>query len=150
MRLLLAIAVLVVLNPGQAAGDDDAGGPVIPPGQEELLVEMLGRSAGLPDGCALTEGRTLRTVVRARYACELGEVVLHLSHPSQAAEGATRTEQFGLAVHSGSTTAGLTAAIAAQVRARESEFEWLWPSDVTPATLPDEIGAGIGPDEPRW
>lgn len=151
MRVLRAIAVLVVITLGlAAAGDADDGGPVIPPGQEELLVEMLGRSAVLPDGCALTEGRTVRTVVRARYACELGEVVLHLAHPSQAPEGATRTAQFALAVHSGSATAGLTSAIAALVRAREDEFEWLWPGDVTPAPLPDAIGAGIGTDEPRW
>jgi len=147
MRVLLRIAALLLVA-GAAAGDD--GGPVIPPGQEELLVEMLGRSAALPDGCALSEGVADRATVKARYACELGEVELRLTHPSRAAEGATRTAQFALAVHSGSATPALTAAVAARVRAREDEFEWLWPEDVATVELPGEVGARIGADEPRW
>jgi hypothetical protein len=148
MRVFLRIAALAIATAGAALADD--GGPVIPPGQEELLVEMLGRSAALPDGCALSEGRAVRDTVKARYACALGEVELRLSHPSRAPQGATHTEQFALAVQSGSATPALTAAIAAQLRARESEFEWLWPEDVAPAEVPGEVGASIGLDEPRW
>ena len=148
MRLFLRIVALAVATAGAAVGDD--GGPVIPPGQEELLVEMLGRSAALPDGCALSEGIADRATVKARYACELGEVELRLTHPGRAAEGATRTEQFALVVHSGSATPALTSAVAARVRARESEFEWLWPEDVATAELPGEVGARVGADEPRW
>lgn len=153
MRTLTRIAALVVLGAGlaQAASERiDAAGPVIPPGQEELLVEMLGRSAALPDDCALTEGRTERRVVHAHYACGLGEVVLQLSHPGQAADGATRTEQFALTVYSGSVPPGLLAAVAARVRAREADFEWLWPDDVALPELPGAVGAGVDAGEPRW
>ncbi len=49
-----AIGVLAACcaAPVGAAEDADTAGYVIPPGQEELLLTMLGRGASLPDGCS--------------------------------------------------------------------------------------------------
>ena len=133
---------------GRAAADDD--GPVIPPGQEELLLAMLGRGTALPDGCALADGRIEHTAVKATYTCPLGDVILVLSHPSVAPATATQTERFALTVDSGSPPISLTDALAARLRAREGEFTWLWPAEVEPDPIDDATGERLAPLEPRW
>jgi hypothetical protein len=131
---------------------DDGGaasGPAIPPGQEELLLAMLGRGASLPDRCTLSDGQIDHTVVKATYTCPLGDVVVDLSHPDQAPENATETERFALVVDSGSPPESLLDALAANVRRREGEFEWLWPAGLA-MPVGGESGEGLAPDEPRW
>ena len=98
--------------------------PVIPPGQEDLLLAMLGREANLPGGCKLTGGQVAYAVVRATYGCPGGEVVLELVHPSKAPPEATRTARFAITLQSGSPPAGLTDAVADLVRSREAAFRW--------------------------
>lgn len=146
-RALAAVAIGVGLGLGAAPADD---GPVIPPGQEELLLAMLGRGAALPDGCALADGRIEHTTLEATYTCALGDVVVRLAHPSGAPATATRTERFALAIDSGSPPVSLIDALAARVRAREAEFTWLWPAEVQPEALDDALGERFAPDEPRW
>lgn len=97
---------------------------VIPPGQEELLGEMVGRGSELPGGCTLTAGRIEQAAVSATYACRDGEVVIELVHPHVAGRGATRTERFAVQAARGTPPEGLVAAIADRVRAREQVFEW--------------------------
>jgi hypothetical protein len=112
----------------QPAGDGSAGGAdaVVPPGQEDLLAEMLGKGATLPEGCKLTDGRVEHSTVEATYSCPAGEVVFELSHPSRAGGAATRTDRFGLTLRSGSPPQGLAPALAARIRSKEAAFEWKW------------------------
>jgi hypothetical protein len=137
----------VCLSASLCAADDDTvpGTPVIPAGQEELLLSMLGRGASLPDGCALADGRVEYRTVKATYACPLGEVVVELSHPVGAPETATRTDRFAVIIDSGSPPESLVDALATSVRAQESAFEWR----VDPPTADAAIDEEQAPDEPR-
>lgn len=100
-------------------------GPVVPPGQDELLADMLGRGATLPAGCQFDSGDVNGSVIRSTYTCPSGNVVFELRHPSTAPPDAVRTDQFGITIHSGSPPAGLQDALASLVRAREGQFKWL-------------------------
>ncbi len=137
----------VCLSAPPCAADDDTapGTPVIPAGQEELLLSMLGRGASLPDGCALADGRVEYRTVKATYACPLGEVVVELSHSDDAPETATRTDRFALIIDSGSPPESLVDALATSVRAQESAFEWR----VDPPDDDAAIDEEPAPDEPR-
>jgi hypothetical protein len=99
---------------------------VIPPGQEELLADMLGRGATLPGECKFNGVEADHAIISTTYSCPSGEVVFELRHPSEAARGATRTERFGMTVKSGTPPAGLTDALAALIRSHETKFEWKW------------------------
>jgi hypothetical protein len=126
--LLLATAVAVCVRipaalAQQAEGDAEA---VVPSGQEELLGQMLGKGATLPDGCKLTEGHVEHVTVKATYACPEGEVVFEVCHPSRAGAGATRTDRFAITLRSGSPPASLEPALVSLIRAREAAFEWKW------------------------
>src|SRR5947208_3265485 len=90
-----------------AQGDE----PVIPPGQEELLADMLGRGATLPGQCSFANGGVERTTVKAAYTCPGGEVVFELHHPSKAPAGATQTARFAVTVRAGSPPAGMAEAL---------------------------------------
>lgn len=154
-----AVAVLIafLLAPVYAAEEDGAlvDGPSIPPGQEELLLKMLGKGTALPDGCRLTDGRVEYTVVEATYKCRAGEVVLELAHPSEAFRDDVQTEQFTFAVIDGSAPESLTDAVGALIRSGENDFEWTWPATES-AGEPEEGGVygeqedGTLPGDPRW
>lgn len=145
---LIAGFLALCLGAGSVAADD--AGPVIPPGQEELLLSMLGRDAALPGGCALADGRIERTMVEASYTCGSGVVEIRLTHVGAAPDGAAETEQFAVAIESGAPPASLTDVLAARIRERESNFNWVWPADVEPDAVDDAVGARFAPDEPRW
>lgn len=97
---------------------------VIPPGQDQLLSDMLGMGQALPAGCKFTDGKVERSMVIATYECQGATVVVDLRHPSEAPAGAVSTKRFAVSVRSGSAPAGLVDAIVERVRAREGEFEW--------------------------
>jgi hypothetical protein len=97
---------------------------MIPPGQETLIAAMLGSGEQLPGGCAFTDGQVDRELVLATYQCPYGDVRIQLSHPSARTAQAITTERFALTVASGSPHDDLLAALAARIRARESDFEW--------------------------
>ena len=150
VALFGALGICLAGPLGAAEEAEDAPDAVIPPGQEELLLLMLGKGASLPDGCTLSDGQIDRTVVKATYACPLGDVIIQLSNPEQAPEKATETERFALVVDSGAPPESLLDALAASVRARESGFEWLRVAEVPAPALDGAIGERFAPGEPRW
>ncbi len=113
-----------------------ADGPAIPPGQEDLLLEMLGKGKTLPGGCTLDNGQVDYTVVEATYKCRLGEVVVELAHFSEAGDTDLQTEQFAIAILEGSAPASLRESLSAMILAREGDFDW-----VDPAGDQDDSGA---------
>ncbi|MEO8603959.1 MAG: hypothetical protein ABI629_15395 [bacterium] len=113
---------------GESAEHNGLDAPAIPPNQEALLGAMLGGGATLPGGCTLSSGNVEHTIVKATYACQGGEVVIELAHPSTATQPAVSTEHFALTVVSGVPPTELTGALAGLIRARESEFVWMVPS----------------------
>jgi hypothetical protein len=130
VTLLLCLPVLA--QEASGAGNTAApAGPAIPPGQEELLLEMLGMGAALPD-CELVDGQVNFTVITATYGCTSGEVTYDLSHRSKADRNATPTDQFAITLTSGSPPRGFSDALVSLVRSREAEFEWMWPGDNDP------------------
>jgi len=141
-----AIGVLAACcaAPVGAAEDADTAGYVIPPGQEELLLTMLGRGASLPDGCSLTDGRVEYRTVKATYACPLGDVVIALSHPETGTDTSTATERFALIVDSGSPPNSLIDALAANVRKQEGSFEWVKIGEPEDADADGDTGEAPG------
>lgn len=131
----VAVLCVLLISSGLASGDDagPGGGPVIPPGREELLAEMLGRGATVLAGCSFAGGQADGAAIRATYRCGEGDVVFELRHPSRAPASAPQTSRFALMVASGSPPAALTEALQARIRAREAAFEWVWPS---PSAVP--------------
>lgn len=123
---VIAFALTPVLAVDSEVPDTDE--PIIPPGQEELLVQMLGRGTTLPDDCTFRAGQAEYTKVTATYACPGGDVVLELAHPDVAAGAEVETEQFGITVQSGAPPAGLADAVAATVRSHEDAFQWARPA----------------------
>ena len=130
--------------PVRAADDADAAGYVIPPGQEDLLLTMLGRGASLPDGCSLSDGQVEYRTVKATYACPLGDVVIALSHPERGTDTSTATERFALIVDSGSPPESLIDALAANVRKQEGSFEWLKIGEPEHADVDGDTGEAPG------
>ena len=124
MRQIGCAAVLLATLSGVVRAADD---PVIGPGQDELLAAMLGRGETLADGCTLTNGLAESRIIRARYSCPWGEVMLVLRHPDHAVGNAVQTEQFAIEVEEGSPPESVVAALAERVRAREADFEWSAP-----------------------
>ena len=119
LSLVLCSSVLALEDPSQ--GDP----PGIPPGQEELLLGMLGKDARLPDGCSLENGLVDYNIVEASYKCRFGEVVVELIHASHANPADTTTEFFAISVLEGSASDDLTNALRARIQAREADFEWV-------------------------
>ncbi len=108
------------------AEHDEEGGAVIVPGKEQLLAEMLGQGATLPGKCAFLGGQIERSFVQAKYQCPDGEVTLDLRHVKSASAPLAKTEQFAIAVASGTPPAGLVDEVASLVRSKEAGFEWKW------------------------
>jgi len=121
--LTLALVIGVLCDSSFATANDPAN--VIPPGQEEILAEMLGKGATLPGGCSFADGRIQHTVIEATYVCPSGDVVVELSHPDVAPPSSQTTDRFALTVTRGAAPDGLTEALLASIRAGEGAFEWL-------------------------
>jgi hypothetical protein len=119
-----------LISPAWGQSPDDH---VVPPGQEELLADMLGRGETLPGQCRFGSGQVSGQVVLGTYTCPGGEVVVELRHPSTAATDNPRTERFAVAVRSGTAPAELTTALVERIRAREGDFEWVSRSQPAPA-----------------
>src|SRR5438046_2290078 len=105
---------------------------VIPPGQEALLADMLGRGAGvLAKGCRFETAEVRRNFVLATYGCpRRSKAYVELHHPEASPNAPVRTGQFAILVTSGQASIPeLMRAVAARVSAREKQFRWL---DVRP------------------
>ena len=128
---LCALALILSASPVLAQQGEDA----IPPGQEEILADMMGRGADLPAGCRWAGASIERTIVVSRYRCAGGEVIVELHHPERAPAAAVRGDRFALVARGGSAPPGLLDAIAARARARGDAFHW---ARVQPAPAPPE------------
>ncbi len=120
-----------VVTPGEGppvADVEPAGGrqAVIPPGQEELLVNMLGKGIELPGPCKLSGAEAKQTMIRADYACPSGAIAVELYHPDNAPSGAAKTAQFAVVIPAGSPPDGFRDALVERVKAHEAPFEWKW------------------------
>jgi hypothetical protein len=104
----------------------DAPHAVVPPGQEEILSDILGRGVELPGTCKFAGAEADASVIRSTYACPKGAVVFELRHPTEAGSGATKTSEFAVTLKSGSPPAGLVDALASHIRSREAAFTWQW------------------------
>ena len=121
-----ALLCALLLAPALAADRPPvAPNPMIPPGEEEVLAEMLGRGVPLA-GCVLTGAAVEYTIVKATYACPDGEAVFEFTHPSAAPASAIRTAQFAFTLQSGSPPHSLADALVSLIRSREDAFEWEW------------------------
>ena len=110
-------------------GDKPAADLVVSPGQEELISAMLGHGAALPDGCKFTGGVVNGPTIQSTYNCPSGTVVFQLTHPNNAENAATETEDFAISVQSGAPPVELTDVLAALIRSHETEFAWISPDD---------------------
>ena len=125
----ICCAMLAVLLASRLALADPSvgeGEPVIPAGHDELLADMFGRGATLPDGCAFGGGQVEDAAIRATYRCPAGDVEIELRHPSKAPATAVQTARFAIIVRGGSPPPSLTSTLQSRIRARESAFEWIW------------------------
>jgi hypothetical protein len=132
--LALAAALCALLVTSVVAADDDSPvAPVIPPLDEQLVANLLGRGMTL-NLCTLVRGGVEFDVIKATYTCLVGgEVTLELDHPRNATPTSIRTGQFALTVKSGSPPRGFQDALASLVRSQEGSFQWSWPQREAPA-----------------
>jgi hypothetical protein len=140
--LTLAVIIMVAVVSLRAGGEltpaiDTPGGSspiaedlppgsrqaVIPPGQEDMLVDMLGKGAELPGPCKLSGAEAKQTMIRAEYACPSGAIAAEFYHPDDAPAGATKTSQFAIVVPAAAPS-GFGEALVERVRAREAPFQW--------------------------
>ena len=131
--LALAAMLWTLLATSVVAADDDAatGEPVIPPGEEQVVADMLGRGAGL-QYCTLVSGGIHDNVISGVYNCVGNEVRVELVNPRSATATSIQTGQFAVSVQ-GSPTAGFQDDLVARVRSAEGNFQWTWPQrDVAP------------------
>jgi hypothetical protein len=121
MAVQALLGALGLAAAGEAVGVEEA---IIPPGQEELLSEMLGRGATLPGECTFRGGQADPRAIRASYTCAGGEVIVELRHPDAAPADAVRTARFAIMERGGSPPPALIEALAQRIRSRETAFEW--------------------------
>jgi hypothetical protein len=133
----MSVLFILLSSATSAAGEADLPGvAVIPPGREELLADMLGLGADLPV-CAFAGAEADRAILRSRYACPAGEVVIELRHPSKAPQSAVMTAKFAIVPSSGTVPPELLSALEARIRAREGGFEWTWTAAKDADSPPD-------------
>ena len=124
-----------------AAEDDDAAtvDPVIPPGEEQVVADMLGRGAGL-QYCTLVSGGIRDNVISGVYNCVGNEVRVELGNLRNATATSIQTRQFAVSVQ-GSPTAGFQEDLVARVRSAEGNFQWTRPERDAPAPGGDDSDA---------
>jgi hypothetical protein len=129
-RLSLPVLATLLGLAGAARGDGPVA--VLPPGQEPLLTELLGKGAALPGGCVWNGADVDHRQVTSRYACAGGEVIVELRYPTDAPPDAARTAHFALFVKQGAAPEGFLDALAACVRRHETASIWVLVSGVAP------------------
>lgn len=120
----LTVAWILSLLAAPHLATADSGEAVFPAGQEEIVADALGRAVILPGGCSFSAGNIDRSVVRATYDCQDGQLVVALYHPDAAPSAPTRSERFAIVVESGTAPAGFIEALTQRIRSRESELQW--------------------------
>lgn len=121
---IAALAVglmLVTAHPARAAQVQ-----VVPPGQEGLILDMLGKGVELPGGCLLTGARVLRTHVAATWGCSGVERALELQSLDATGPLVVRTAKLAVvSADAGDPARALADAVAARVREREDRWHWM-------------------------
>lgn len=112
-----------------AEGNEPPPALVVSPGQEALISTMLGHGTALPDGCKFTGGSVDGGTILSTYNCPSGKVVFQLTHPNNAENAATETEDFAITVQSGAPPVELTDVLASMIRSHETDFAWISPDD---------------------
>ena len=131
MRVLMASLVLAVASVAFAAPASAA--PVIPPGREALLADLLGKGGpDLPGPCQFVSASIESDRVVASYTCGpvRDAVSVVLLHPSAAGPGAVRAGAFSLSAPGAPPS--LVEALAGRLAQRERE--WTWASSTSAAT----------------
>lgn len=145
-RLVQAAALLAAALLASGCRPGTRGEVAIPPGQEELAAEMLGRGAAPLAGCEFGSGSIERATVHGHYRCPGGEVAIELRHPAAAPNAAARTGKFAVVVVRGAPPAEFASAIAERIRAREAGFAWTElppPAERTPQPRWIDAGAAL-------
>jgi hypothetical protein len=129
---------------------------VIPPGQEPLVLAMVGGKDTLPGGCRLEGVNIDRTIITARYLCEgAAETALVLRHTAEGEGALIKTAAFAILRKEGAPPEGLVSAVAERVRAGEQGFYWLGPGSnrrdmaSAPEARPSEGSRGRAAPEPK-
>lgn len=127
--------------------------PVLQPGQEEPLADLLGRGTLLPDGCRLAGGQISGTVAKVTYQCTAGAVSLELHHPSQRSalpNPVAQTNTFVIVASAGVPSPALLDALTTRLRAGESAIRWSQPESVHPPSPTAIPRSSRVPDAPAW
>jgi hypothetical protein len=124
LALAAAACIGLVLACARRGADDDGTDFAIPPGQEELLADMLGRGVQLPGECTWTGGSVDADVVRSSYQCAGGPLRFELRRAADAPADAPRVGRFGVVAIEGSAPPDFMAALLARIGAREREVGW--------------------------
>lgn len=114
---LCAFALVAAARPARAE-------LIIPPGQDEIVAQMLGRDAALPSGCVWAGASVAESKVTTTYKCASETHVFELRRPEEGPEGAPRTAKFAVVPVERSAPPELLDAIVARVRAGEGAFRW--------------------------
>ena len=126
VRAILLAGVLLISARAAASDGANAGEAVVPPGQGDLIAELLGRGMVLPSGCRFTSGKVDGPIVSATFACASGAVDLELRHPSRAPAAIARTAQFAIVLQRGAPPAGFVESLVSRIGSREDAFHWAW------------------------
>lgn len=130
LRSTLRSLVVTALVVAPAVATAQGAPPVIGPGQEPLLADLLGKGASLPGDCAWAGATVEETRVVSWYTCAGARVEIELRHPTDAPVEAARTLRFAVRARATSPPPpGLVDALAARIRLREAEFVWSGVSD---------------------
>jgi hypothetical protein len=113
--ILLAVALVA------CAGSPDSA--AVPPGQDEVIAEILGRGKIFPGECRFAGGDAGRSI-RATYVCRDGEIVVELLHPGGARASAVNTARFAVVLRGKPIPDGFADALAANIRSHEGAFQW--------------------------
>lgn len=146
-RLCAAVAgaalAVSLTGPGAAS---DGGEPAIPPGQEEVLLDVFGKGKDFA-GCRLVDGQAVFTEVVATYKCGSAEATVAAVHRDKGGRESVRTERFAITLQGGSPPPAFMNALVSHVRSREGQFEWLWLYDPPRVAEPaDDAGAKAAAD----
>lgn len=123
--LSLWLAIAALFYSGDLHADATSGEfYAIPTGQEELVLEMLGRDVDLPDGCTVQGASIEVSTIIANYACTNGPARILLEHPDVGKQELGRTTAFSLVAGEPAPSRALVDAVGANVRTHEGRFQW--------------------------
>jgi hypothetical protein len=127
-----AFVFVLAVTPGAARADDH----VVPPGQEDLVGEMLGRGEPI-GGCRLVEVEMPPTAIQGTYACDGAgaPVVVFLRYPSPDDRGVFTTTKFVVSTR-GEAPPELLEQLRRNIAQYEGEWRWAEQPEIPAAPSP--------------